>query len=163
MKTRGSRFWRAVKWSGTVACAVTVVVWLLSAGFSKSAYRWVSADQRTHLVTYCGRVGVMKIKHSLTVPPSVTERGFISSTHRLESRLASLGFVLPTVHANANPTYLRLVIPLWLVLLVLLVPTVVGWKRCRSFSVGHCRACGYDLTGNVSGTCPECGTAVMTA
>ena len=23
---------------------------------------------------------------------------------------------------------------------------------------GHCRRCGYDLTGNISGTCPECGT-----
>ena len=23
----------------------------------------------------------------------------------------------------------------------------------------RCRACGYDLTGNVSGVCPECGTA----
>ncbi|MDB5356511.1 MAG: hypothetical protein JWN24_2964 [Phycisphaerales bacterium] len=25
---------------------------------------------------------------------------------------------------------------------------------------GHCLACGYDLTGNVSGTCPECGRKV---
>lgn len=25
---------------------------------------------------------------------------------------------------------------------------------------GHCSSCGYDLTGNVSGTCPECGTPV---
>jgi hypothetical protein len=24
----------------------------------------------------------------------------------------------------------------------------------------HCRRCGYDLTGNVSGACPECGTPV---
>ncbi len=24
-------------------------------------------------------------------------------------------------------------------------------------SPGHCNRCGYDLTGNVSGTCPECG------
>lgn len=24
---------------------------------------------------------------------------------------------------------------------------------------GRCRGCGYDLTGNVSGTCPECGAA----
>jgi hypothetical protein len=25
---------------------------------------------------------------------------------------------------------------------------------------GLCVNCGYDLTGNLSGTCPECGTAV---
>lgn len=25
---------------------------------------------------------------------------------------------------------------------------------------GHCYSCGYDLTGNVSGRCPECGSAV---
>jgi hypothetical protein len=24
-----------------------------------------------------------------------------------------------------------------------------------------CRQCGYDLTGNASGVCPECGTAVV--
>jgi len=26
---------------------------------------------------------------------------------------------------------------------------------------GFCRQCDYDLTGNVSGTCPECGSAVL--
>ena len=25
--------------------------------------------------------------------------------------------------------------------------------------LGRCRGCGYDLTGNASGVCPECGTA----
>ncbi len=29
-----------------------------------------------------------------------------------------------------------------------------GWRRRRR---GRCVACGYDLRGNVSGTCPECG------
>ena len=24
----------------------------------------------------------------------------------------------------------------------------------------HCRSCGYNLAGNVSGVCPECGSAV---
>ena len=28
------------------------------------------------------------------------------------------------------------------------------WRRGRK---GHCLKCGYDLTGNVSGVCPECG------
>jgi hypothetical protein len=26
-------------------------------------------------------------------------------------------------------------------------------------AAGQCPTCSYDLTGNVSGTCPECGTA----
>jgi len=30
----------------------------------------------------------------------------------------------------------------------------------RKLSVHLCRQCGYDLTGNVSGRCPECGTPV---
>jgi hypothetical protein len=32
-----------------------------------------------------------------------------------------------------------------------------GVGKCPS---GHCLTCGYDLTGNVSGRCPECGAAV---
>jgi hypothetical protein len=35
------------------------------------------------------------------------------------------------------------------------------WKRASR--PDHCRTCGYDLTGNVSGICPECGTPVPTS
>jgi hypothetical protein len=36
------------------------------------------------------------------------------------------------------------------------------WFRPRTAypPAGHCRRCGYNLTGNVSGVCPECGTPV---
>jgi hypothetical protein len=41
---------------------------------------------------------------------------------------------------------------------------LVGWrthrKNVRVADATHCRQCGYDLTGNVSGRCPECGEAV---
>ena len=33
------------------------------------------------------------------------------------------------------------------------------WLRRRRLRRGHCEHCGYDLTGNVSGVCPECGQA----
>lgn len=33
----------------------------------------------------------------------------------------------------------------------------VRWRRLEDANL--CVACGYDLTGNVSGRCPECGTA----
>jgi hypothetical protein len=32
------------------------------------------------------------------------------------------------------------------------------WYPSHSPSAGHCQTCGYDLTGNTSGRCPECGT-----
>ena len=30
-------------------------------------------------------------------------------------------------------------------------------KRAESVPPGHCPTCGYDLRGNTSGVCPECG------
>jgi hypothetical protein len=34
-----------------------------------------------------------------------------------------------------------------------------GW-RGPVYASGCCAHCGYDLTGNTSGICPECGTAI---
>src|SRR5262249_29237548 len=33
----------------------------------------------------------------------------------------------------------------------------IDWRR-QAFHPGLCRKCGYDLTENISGRCPECGT-----
>lgn len=33
--------------------------------------------------------------------------------------------------------------------------------RARAASKGTCSGCGYNLTGNVSGRCPECGTPTV--
>jgi hypothetical protein len=34
-------------------------------------------------------------------------------------------------------------------------------RRRRRMREGCCRHCGYDLTGNASGVCPECGQALL--
>ena len=34
-------------------------------------------------------------------------------------------------------------------------------RRCRRLHSGCCSRCGYNLTGNTSGVCPECGTAIL--
>jgi hypothetical protein len=58
-----------------------------------------------------------------------------------------------------------LLIPFWAVALAALGATVWAWlayRRRRDRDLpGHCRACGYDLKGNVSGVCPECGAAAV--
>ncbi len=48
-------------------------------------------------------------------------------------------------------------VPGWLILTLVGVPTVWLILRSRGARLGHCTTCGYDLTGNVSGVCPECG------
>jgi hypothetical protein len=51
--------------------------------------------------------------------------------------------------------------PLWIPMVLVAGPAgVLWWLDRRRFPAGHCRQCGYDLTGNVSGRCPECGFLV---
>lgn len=49
-------------------------------------------------------------------------------------------------------------IPIWIPLLMIGTPTLLAWYRDRPAPPpGVCFQCGYDLRGNVSGRCPECG------
>jgi hypothetical protein len=73
------------------------------------------------------------------------------------------------------PTHVRRVIhvnvclPLWFLLAV--AAGYPGWvigswlskrrERKQRRQAGHCRRCGYDLTGNMSGVCPECGGRIQ--
>jgi len=56
--------------------------------------------------------------------------------------------------------------PWWLLVggLLMIGNVVSAYPTARSASkpqaVLACQRCGYDLTGNVSGVCPECGTGV---
>ena len=34
-------------------------------------------------------------------------------------------------------------------------------QRWRRASWGECQGCGYNLTGNISGRCPECGMKIV--
>ena len=52
----------------------------------------------------------------------------------------------------------RVSLPLWPLYLGTVVWTIFVFWRYRSVPSGHCQVCSYDLTGNESGVCPECGT-----
>jgi hypothetical protein len=41
-----------------------------------------------------------------------------------------------------------------------ILPTMWVIRRRRAIPQGHCPKCRYNLTGNTSGVCPECGTAI---
>ncbi|MFH1419849.1 MAG: hypothetical protein ABII12_16365 [Planctomycetota bacterium] len=65
---------------------------------------------------------------------------------------------VPALGAPAVQSYYWL--PLWPVFVIIAIPTAfLCWRDRRRIPPGHCEKCGYDLTGNESGKCPECGTA----
>jgi hypothetical protein len=45
---------------------------------------------------------------------------------------------------------------------VWIVTSIRAHGQARHRRLGHCLRCNYDLTGNVSGRCPECGTPITT-
>jgi hypothetical protein len=55
-----------------------------------------------------------------------------------------------------------LIAPLWaLVVGLALLPAIrFRWLVQRKARPGHCYKCGHNLTGNVSGVCPECGKPI---
>lgn len=73
----------------------------------------------------------------------------------------------PAVAFRAVPAHVIVVVlPLWsLVLLTAILPFARAARRWRTsreldrrVDDNFCIACGYDLTGNVSDVCPECGS-----
>ena len=55
-------------------------------------------------------------------------------------------------------------VPFWFLCLVALLPTLSRMVRARRRIMRarrhRCTSCAYDLTGNASGVCPECGMSV---
>jgi len=73
------------------------------------------------------------------------------------------GVVLATLLMGASSLMtLAIFIPLVLIDLDALAKRIRSILT-RKIKEGFCAACGYNLTGNVSGTCPECGTAMHAA
>ena len=58
-----------------------------------------------------------------------------------------------------------LIVPLWMLFILFAAYPLVAFargpvRRWRQRKRGGCQNCGYNLTGNVSRVCPECGKGV---
>ena len=84
--------------------------------------------------------------------------------------LSTLGFGFnrqPGWSTHGHQTQIWLAIPDWAIMLangLALTPMLRRRLRQRHRRRhGLCLRCGYNLTGNVSGICPECGTSIQSA
>lgn len=153
------RRWRVVKWAGLAlsTCLLAALVLSLYCGISYSTGRW------TPRTTFSGGV-VRDIEDlhyfnlcdgGLFYHYSPIVQATLAFGWRLEARSSVLLTRSPSYHVDR--TLASFGLPLWIPLLLAAVPTIVLFRRDRRTPSHCCHSCGYDLTGNTSGTCPECG------
>ena len=70
------------------------------------------------------------------------------------------GYCWPVPQPGLDDRNYSLTVPHWFLALIFATGPAVWlykWNRPRKLGPNICRSCGYDLTGNETGQCPECG------
>jgi hypothetical protein len=160
---RLSRKLRLCKWLGTLGC-VLIVAALASSVWYGLEFSWNPkrpAQGIRAVYVESGEVGFTQ-----AMAPwwhNGRAQGWRLSPRQSLRKLLYHSVWVPSIE-RLDPFGLMVRLPLWLPLCALLVPTLLLWRRDRRRPrPGFCRQCDYDLTGNVSGICPECGTPLTEA
>jgi len=156
---RPSRLRRVAKWVGLGVCLLVLAEWAGSEWMSQHYYHrmWrVSLSEGTVNVLVAGS-GVYA--DSLQRRYDTGSGGFIvHPTYHSDC----LGLRLPSIERHGRlRDALGINIPLWIPFgLFTTLTSVLFWRDRRTAKPGNCLHCGYNLTGNESGICPECSTPV---
>jgi hypothetical protein len=163
---RPSRIRRWLKWGGVTVCVLLLMMWVFSiwgqvfwivrignADWSV----WMRAQhfvfERSDTINGYGIFGsatggVAWLREPVTVPVL---------PHVIYDVMGESALDQPSPVRTSWELYF----PLWLLFLLVAIPTgFLFWRDYRRIPEGHCQACGYNLTGNTSGICPECGETI---
>ena len=137
-----SRCWRFVILTGFVV-SMTIFVVMVASYFVGAGY-FFHRSETTAAVIYVagGAVGLVD-----GYPLAGFQAGLIFTN-------SPVVFWLPIAVPG------EFVAPLWIPFAAVALPTIVLLILDRRPRPGQCRQCRYNLTGNTSGMCPECGTAI---
>ena len=157
-----SRTRRILKWTGVGLSALVLTAWIASCVWYVSwcGYRdvivhsggvyinfWPGSRQDYEAMELWQSGGLLAPKYELR--HGRVNEPFLKSIQR--------GFHYPSVSKRA-PFSRNIGIPFWVIFLPTAIFTIVLFRRDRRrIPPGHCSRCGYDLTGNLSGVCSECG------
>lgn len=152
-----TRVWRKrLKKTGLVLTIMMLGLWVFSVMFAAS---YAPPSNQWHLGMGNGRIGFLD---SPLISPGwscESQYAYVKSTAMqskwIDFAYSCLGYDLPRKDGAGDPF-----VPVWLLVAAVGFPTAILRWRDRRPKAGCCTVCKYDLTGNISGTCPECGTAV---
>lgn len=147
---------RVVKWSGSLCCVLIAGVWLLTVPtvgrFRIEVHR---IGNRSIVSLSEGCLTFSRNAFAASQPG----RWYVAGVTGRPFNPPPMCYGVWRPFVRTDPAAQMIMLPLWLVLLACAIPTGLLWfSVCRPTAVGCCLKCRYDLTGNVSGRCPECGT-----
>ncbi len=144
------------KWGGVALCVLLCALWLMTGWWTWIVYRH-PADE-VGMILYVNYGGLALRRTSSPYSPKFfgQAEGITSDRHGLRWTWNVYG-----EWDSLNDWNVR--IPFWVPFLLIALPTgYLFWSdHRRRMRAGCCEKCGYDLTGNTTGRCPECG--MMTA
>ncbi len=152
---------RAVLVALTVVATGMGVVWIVSHSRGRAKLVWRYAPTRGREINIYLNEGSFLVLYVRDVAWSeIWSRGVVIGT--LECRL---GAGDRRHHRPGYARFVRIGSPFWIPFGLLGIYPVLAFTRgplrryCRRRG-NRCVGCGYSLTGNVSGVCPECGKPV---
>ena len=147
---RRERVCRAIRIAGLVVCAILAVTWAASAFVRLTILTNVWAVEVGD-----GGISIMSIDWL----PSRWWGWRVMTVRPSQGLAFHLGLRWPSFEPRSSSLWAFTHIPIWLLFVMTYAMTgVVTWPLRWHPGRGTCRRCGYNLTGNTSGRCPECGT-----
>ena len=152
-----------LKWIGAALCVLTVGAFIVSLRWN---VKWTNATGECDAGLVNGALCFVRVqtpKNIKVIDLSRMARGW--SICPLTPGTRKILMPRAQTFLTRGPIRLKVTrvnLPTWMPPIVFGVPTALLWWRDRHrIPPGHCRKCGYDLTGNVSGRCPECGESTL--
>jgi hypothetical protein len=153
---------RVGKWTGVVSQVVIIGLWFASRWWSLSLELGMKSDvaiivvRNGRFIAECGPK-----KATWTGPSSGLHANAVAVDPSSRVWRWGLEWYLPIPVGRANSGLWLVYIPIYIPFAVLALP--VAWMcyadaSSRRRESGTCVTCGYDLAGNTSRVCPECGS-----
>ena len=138
------------KWGGTAATVLLLVVWVGSAWWRVGVGLWPTVA----LWVEAGQIGIGWQEPWSIIPGD----GWWILPERHSHPFSWWFDVWPNTWSG-GVTYTEVWIPIWVLIVLVAMPTLWLWRCDRRRQPGLCIKCGYDLRGADHKVCPECGAA----